>query len=89
MDAALRLRHCSSRAVLVCWPLDQVRGRSLPELLPACWPDSALKNALARLQSGHELQNRAELTLRREDGSTLHCVWFNSALLGPRENSNR
>lgn len=85
MDAALRLRHCSSRAShWFAWPLDQVRGRSLPELLPGCWSDSALKHALLRLQNGQELQNRAELTWRREDGSTLHCVWFNSALLSPQ-----
>jgi len=85
MDAALRLRHCSSRASQwFAWALDEVRGQPLPELLPTRWDNTPLGEALSRLQSGQELQNRSELTLQRVDSTPLHTVWFNSALLDPQ-----
>lgn len=85
MDASLRLLHCSSRASQwFAWALDEVRGRRLPDLLPARWDNTPLGEALGRLQSGQELQNRSELTVQRTEGTTLHTVWFNSALLDPR-----
>lgn len=84
MDAGLRLLHCSSRAgQWFGWALDEVRGGRLPDLLPARWDNTPLGEALGRLQSGLELQNRSELTLQRADGTNLHTVWFNSALLDP------
>lgn len=85
MDAGLRLLHCSSRASQwFAWALDEVRGQGLPTLLPTRWDNTPLGEALDRLQSGQELQNRSELTVQRADGTTLHTVWFNSALLDPQ-----
>lgn len=85
MDAGLRLLHCSSRASQwFAWALDEVRGQRLPALLPARWDNTPLGEALGRLQSGQELQNRSELTVQRTDGTALHTVWFNSALLDPQ-----
>jgi diguanylate cyclase (GGDEF)-like protein len=42
--------------------------------------DDGLERALQRLQSGQESQNRAETCFAREDGTEVHCEWFNSAL---------
>jgi len=85
MDAGLHLLHCSSRASQwFAWALDEIRGRCLPDLLPTQWDNTPLGEALTRLQNGEELQNRAELTVQGADGSTLHSVWFNSALLDPQ-----
>lgn len=81
MDHALRLLHCSQRAVqLMGWPaLAGLKGHPLPELL-ALQEGCELLEALRRLQSGEESQNRAEASFFREDGTEVHCEWFNSAL---------
>lgn len=81
MDHALRLLHCSQRAVqLMGWPpVAGLKGRALPGLL-ALQEGSELLEALHRLQSGAESQNRADASFFREDGSEVHCEWFNSAL---------
>ncbi len=81
MDQDLRLLHCSQRAVqLMGWlPVAQMEGRSLTQLLGHT-SDKGLHEALQRLQKGQEAQNRAETSFTREDGSEVHCEWFNSAL---------
>jgi len=84
MDHNLRLLHCSQRAVqLMGWlHVAGLEGRLLTELLdlpPA--HDNGLQQALQRLQSGQETQNRAETCfVRDDDGAEVHCEWFNSAL---------
>lgn len=81
MDQDLRLLHCSQRAVqLMGWlPVAHLEGRSLTQLLGHT-SDEGLHEALQRLQEGQEAQNRAETSFTREDGSEVHCEWFNSAL---------
>ncbi len=82
MDHKLQLLHCSQRAVqLMGWlHVAGLEGRLLTELLALAPDDDSLSQALARLQSGEESQNRAETCFVREDGSEVHCEWFNSAL---------
>lgn len=82
MDHNLQLLHCSQRAVqLMGWAhRDGLEGRPLTELLALAVDDDSLPRALRRLQSGQEAQNRAETCFVREDGSEVHCEWFNSAL---------
>ena len=82
MDQHLRLLHCSQRAVqLMGWQqVESLEGRLLPELLQLPAQDNGLHPALQRLQSGQESRNRADTSWVREDGSDLHCEWFNSAL---------
>lgn len=81
MDHDLRLLHCSQRAVqLMGWlAVAGLQGCLLPELLVLQSGDELL-GALRRLQSGEESQNRAEASFIREDGTEVHCEWFNSAL---------
>ena len=84
MDHNLRLLHCSQRAVqLMGWlHVAGLEGRLLTDLLdlpPA--HGNSLQQALQRLQSGQETQNRAETCfVRGDDGTEVHCEWFNSAL---------
>ena len=80
MDHELRLIHCSERAVqLMGWEHHaSVEGRLLLELLNAT--DARLNQALQRLQSGQESQNREENAFVRRDGTEIHAEWFNSAL---------
>ncbi|AVO43005.1 diguanylate cyclase domain-containing protein [Simplicispira suum] len=80
MDHELRLLHCSERAVqLMGWDdLAFVEGRLLLELLDVT--DERLNQALQRLQSGQESQNREENSFVRRDGTEIHAEWFNSAL---------
>lgn len=82
MDHNLRLLHCSQRAVqLMGWlHVAGLEGRLLTELVGPLSQDEGLHQALQRLQSGQESQNRAETCFVREDGSEMHCEWFNSAL---------
>ena len=82
MDHNLRLLHCSQRAVqLMGWiQVAGLEGRLLTELVGPSLQDDGLQSALHRLQSGQESQNRAETCFVRDDGSELHCEWFNSAL---------
>lgn len=82
MDHNLRLLHCSQRAVqLMGWlQVAGLEGRLLTELVDPSLQDDGLHSALQRLQSGQESQNRAETCFVREDGSEVHCEWFNSAL---------
>ena len=82
MDHNLQLLHCSQRAVqLMGWlHVAGLEGRLLTELLALASDDDSLPQALRRLQSGQESQNRAETCFVREDGSEVHCEWFNSAL---------
>ena len=81
MDHDLQLLRCSQRAVqLMGWlQVAGLEGRLVPELL-ALPEDGELLAALRRLQSGEESQNRAEASFFREDGTEVHCEWFNSAL---------
>ncbi|MBV8617465.1 MAG: sensor domain-containing diguanylate cyclase [Curvibacter sp.] len=81
MDARLGLVHCSSRATRwFGWEGERLQGQPVLEL-PGLSPGSgALRDALWRLQSGQELQNRAEATHWHPDGTLFHSVWFNSAL---------
>jgi diguanylate cyclase (GGDEF)-like protein/PAS domain S-box-containing protein len=82
MDHKLQLLHCSQRAVqLMGWlHVAGLEGRPLTEVLALASPDDSLPLALQRLQSGEESQNRAETCFVREDGTEVHCEWFNSAL---------
>lgn len=82
MDHNLRLMHCSQRAVqLMGWlHVAGLEGQLLTELLHLSPTDASLQLALQRLQSGQESQNRAEMSFLRDDGSEVHCEWFNSAL---------
>ena len=82
MDHNLRLLHCSQRAVqLMGWlHVAGLEGRLLTELMARSSQDEGLHHALQRLQSGQESQNRAETCFVRDDGSEVHCEWFNSAL---------
>lgn len=83
MDHKLQLLHCSQRAVqLMGWlHVAGLEGRLLTDLLdPAAMDDNSLQQALQRLQSGEESQNRAETSFVRSDGTEVHCEWFNSAL---------
>jgi PAS domain S-box-containing protein len=82
MDHNLRLLHCSQRAVqLMGWlHVADLQGQLLNELLDLSPADATLQLALQRLQSGQESQNRAETSFTRDDGSEVHCEWFNSAL---------
>ena len=82
MDQNLRLLHCSQRAVqLMGWlHVTGLEGRLLTELMASSSRDEGLHHALQRLQSGQESQNRAETCFVRDDGSEVHCEWFNSAL---------
>ena len=82
MDQNLRLLHCSQRAVqLMGWlHVAGLEGRLLMELVGPLSQDEGLHQALQRLQSGQESQNRAETCFVRDDGSEMHCEWFNSAL---------
>jgi diguanylate cyclase (GGDEF)-like protein/PAS domain S-box-containing protein len=82
MDHNLRLLHCSQRAVqLMGWlHVAGLEGRLLTELVGPLSQNEGLHHALQRLQSGQESQNRAETCFVRDDGSELHCEWFNSAL---------
>lgn len=82
MDHNLRLLHCSQRAVqLMGWlQVAGLEGRLLTELVAPLSQDEGLRQALQRLQSGQESQNRAETCFVRDDGSEMHCEWFNSAL---------
>jgi len=82
MDHNLRLLHCSQRAVqLMGWlHVAGLEGQLLPELLHLSPADTSLLLALQRLQSGQESQNRAETSFLRDDGTEVHCEWFNSAL---------
>lgn len=43
-----------------------------------------LRIALAQLERGEAVSNRAEAIHRRADGSRVHCEWFNSALRDTR-----
>jgi diguanylate cyclase (GGDEF)-like protein/PAS domain S-box-containing protein len=81
MDQDLRLLHCSQRAVqLMGWlHVAHLEGQSLTHLLGEA-PGEGLHQALQRLQAGQEGQNRAETSFTRQDGSEVHCEWFNSAL---------
>lgn len=85
MDHNLRLLHCSQRAVqLMGWlHVADLQGQLLNELLDLSPADATLQLALQRLQSGQESQNRAETSFRRDDGTEVHCEWFNSALTDP------
>ena len=82
MDQNLRLLHCSQRAVqLMGWlHVTGLEGRLLTELMARSSRDEGLHHALQRLQCGQESQNRAETCFVRDDGSEVHCEWFNSAL---------
>ncbi|MDP3230912.1 MAG: diguanylate cyclase [Acidovorax sp.] len=82
MDHKLQLLHCSQRAVqLMGWlHVAGLEGRLLTEVLALAFTDDSLPLALQRLQSGEESQNRAETCFVREDGTEVHCEWFNSAL---------
>ena len=82
MDHQLKLLHGSQRAVqLMGWQDDgPLQGRLLTELLAPASMDNSLQQALYRLQSGQDSQNRAETCLVRSDGIEVHCEWFNSAL---------
>lgn len=82
MDQNLRLLHCSQRAVqLMGWlHVTGLEGRLLTELMARSSREEGLHHALQRLQSGQESQNRAETCFVRDDGSEVHCEWFNSAL---------
>ena len=82
MDHQLKLLHGSQRAVqLMGWQeAGPLEGRLLTELLAPDSIDDSLQQALHRLQSGQESQNRAETCLVRSDGTEVHCEWFNSAL---------
>lgn len=81
MDQDLQLLHCSQRAVqLMGWlHVVHLEGKSLPALL-GYTSGEGLHQALQRLQAGQEAQNRAETSFIRNDGSEVHCEWFNSAL---------
>lgn len=83
MDPQLRVLHCSHRAVrLMGWgDLVQVEGRPLLDMLSPCAGDPRLHDALHRLQTGADTQNRVETCLARPDGTEVHCEWFNSALV--------
>ena len=82
MDQNLRLLHCSQRAVqLMGWlHVTGLEGRLLTELMARSSRDEGLHHALQSLQCGQESQNRAETCFVRDDGSEVHCEWFNSAL---------
>lgn len=82
MDHKLQLLHCSQRAVqLMGWlHVAGLEGRLLTDLLAPASVDDSLQQALQRLQSGEESQNRAETCFVRSDGTEVHCEWFNSAL---------
>ncbi len=82
MDHKLQLLHCSQRAVqLMGWlHVAGLEGRLLTEVLALASTDDSLPLALQRLQSGEESQNRAETCFVRDDGTEVHCEWFNSAL---------
>jgi len=82
MDHNLQLLHCSQRAVQLMGLTHRgsLEGRPLTELLALAADDNSLPQALRRLQSGQEAQNRAETCFVREDGVEVHCEWFNSAL---------
>lgn len=82
MDHNLRLLHCSQRAVqLMGWlHVAGLEGQLLTELMDLSPADASLQLALQRLQSGQETQNRAQTCFVRDDGSEVHCEWFNSAL---------
>ena len=82
MDHQLQLLHCSQRAVqLLGWlHVAGLEGRLLTDLLAPASMDDSLQQALQRLQSGQESQNRAETCFVRSDGTEVHCEWFNSAL---------
>lgn len=82
MDHKLQLLHCSQRAVqLMGWlHVAALEGRLLTDLLAPASMDDSLLQALQRLQSGEESQNRAETCFVRSDGTEVHCEWFNSAL---------
>lgn len=82
LDDRLHLLHCSRRAIqLMGWRVDEpLVGRSLMHLLGSQAADPHLAEALHRLQTGQESQNRAETCFRQRDGAEVHCEWFNSAL---------
>lgn len=82
MDHNLRLLHCSQRAVqLMGWlHVSGLEGQLLTELMGSLSQHEGLQHALQRLQTGQEAQNRADTCFVRDDGSEVHCEWFNSAL---------
>eukprot|EP01037_Dinobryon_pediforme_P016717 gene16717-16896_t len=77
MDHQLQLLHCSQRAVqLLGWlHVAGLEGRLLTDLLAPASMDDSLQQALQRLQSGQESQNRAETCFVRSDGTEVHCEW--------------
>lgn len=82
LDDRLCLLHCSRRAIqLMRWRVEEpLIGRPLMQLLGEQATDPNLGEALHRLQTGQETQNRAETCFRLRDGTEVHCEWFNSAL---------
>jgi diguanylate cyclase (GGDEF)-like protein/PAS domain S-box-containing protein len=82
MDNLFRIIHCSGRATdLFGWPVNQVQGLSVLELLSADGIlQTPLRAALNRLCHHEESRNQSKTTHQRSDGSTAHCDWFNSAL---------
>ncbi len=82
LDDRLCLLHCSRRAIqLMRWRVEEpLIGRPLMQLLGGQATDPNLGEALHRLQTGQEAQNRAETCFRLRDGTEVHCEWFNSAL---------
>jgi diguanylate cyclase (GGDEF)-like protein/PAS domain S-box-containing protein len=88
MDSALRLTHCSSRAIeLFGWHEAEVRGQSVLELLCSGGDAQApLRAALDRLGRREESRNRSETRHTRTDGTLTHCDWFNSALTDAQGN---
>eukprot|EP01030_Chromulinospumella_sphaerica_P009589 gene9589-9400_t len=85
LDARLGLVHCSSRATeWFGWHHASHQGESLLGLVGEDARVGALRKGLHRLLSGTERQNRVEASFIRPDGSVQHCMWFNSALINLR-----
>jgi diguanylate cyclase (GGDEF)-like protein/PAS domain S-box-containing protein len=81
-DAALRLVHWSPRAEsMFGWSRNEAMQIAVPTLLGEnTSSDARIRVAFQMLQRGEVANNRVEATHVREDGSAIHCEWFNSAL---------
>lgn len=81
LDAGLNIIRCSARVTqMLGLNAAALTGQPLLEALGEGTFREPLQRAFARLQSGQVTRNRVESSHVREDGSTVHCEWFNSAL---------
>ena len=87
LDRHLNVASCSAQfRGLIGLAGEPVVGTPLLDVLAAGDALQPLELALARLRSGDETRNRAEVALRHRSGAIVHTEWFNSALTDARGN---